>query len=118
MGAVLKGAPMAFIGLLVVGLGGGFAGGCLFMAQEVANKQSLIELKDGQIDDYRKSIEERLKNVEQVLSKQQLSALEGEALTVLQKHYSQHNIYDALPQHLPNKKVSYSGPQDGIVRLK
>jgi Protein of unknown function (DUF3800) len=39
------------------------------------------------------------------------------SLTPDQELYSQNNIYDALPQNLPNRRVSGRAPQDGIVRL-
>lgn len=74
---VLKGAPIAFVALLAAGVIGGFGGGCLFMSQQLANMQSLVDLKDGQIDAYRKSIEDRLDKVEKTLSAQQLSSLEA-----------------------------------------
>lgn len=74
---VIKGAPVAFLGLLIAGISGGFAGGMIFRAQEVANAESLVRLKDGQLDEYRKQIEERLQNVEQQLTDQQISKIKA-----------------------------------------
>ena len=74
--AVLKKAPWSFVILLALGLGGGFAFGLFWRGQEVANYDTLIKLKDGQIDDYKKSINDRLDKVEKTLSANQLSSLE------------------------------------------
>ena len=73
---VLKAAPVAFLGFLIAGLVLGYLGGSTLRSQEVANLESLIRLKDGELDEYRKKIEQRLDNVEKQLSAQQISALE------------------------------------------
>ena len=72
----MKGAPFSFGAILVSGLLLGFAAGQYLMRQEVANAESLVKLKDGQIDEYQKTINERLDKVEKTLSAQQLSTLE------------------------------------------
>ena len=73
---ILKGAPFSFGGLVVVALSAGFAFGMMWRGQEVANYESLIKMRDGQIDDYQKSINSRLDKVEKTLSEKQLSTLE------------------------------------------
>ena len=77
---VLRSAPLAFLGLLILGLGGGFTGGMMWRGQEVANAESLLRLRDGELDTYRKSIEKRLGDVEKQLTLQQISAIQ-DALT-------------------------------------
>lgn len=72
---VLKGAPFA-AGLLIIV---GFSGGMFWRGQEIANLEGLVRLKDGELDDYRKRINERLDNVEKQLSSRQVSGL-SEAL--------------------------------------
>lgn len=70
---MLKTAPISFVSLLVLGLAGGFAVGMAFRSQELANVESLMRLKDGELDSYRKSIDERLNRVEKQLSEKQVS---------------------------------------------
>lgn len=70
---VLKTAPGTFIVLIILGLAGGFTGGLGWRGQELANVESLMRLKEGEIDSYRKSINDRLDKVEKSLSDQQLS---------------------------------------------
>ncbi len=74
---MLKQAPLVFAILLIGGLIAGFAGGLLFRGQELANAESLVKLKDGEIDNYQKTINERLERVEKQLSAQQLSSIES-----------------------------------------
>ena len=73
---VLKGAPISFAGLLIVGLCSGFAFGMMWRGQEVANYESVVKLKDGQLDEYQKATNARLDRVEKILSAKQLSSLE------------------------------------------
>lgn len=73
----MKGAPISFAILLLLGLGAGFWGGMAFRAQQVANAESLVRLKDGELDNYQKIINERLERVEKQLSAQQLSSIES-----------------------------------------
>jgi len=77
----MRGAPIAFLVLLVFGLVGGFAGGQHFMKQEVQNLESLIRLKDGELDEYRVKIDERFKKIEKQLTAEQVSSIE-KALSV------------------------------------
>ncbi|MFP9137909.1 hypothetical protein ACLI1C_12090 [Devosia sp. XGJD_8] len=73
----LKGAPLAFLVLLFLGLALGGAGGHAWRGQEVANLESLMRLKDGELTTLTKQMEERLKKVEDTLSAQQVTTLES-----------------------------------------
>ncbi|WP_224702001.1 hypothetical protein [Devosia aquimaris] len=73
----LKGAPLAFFVLLFLGLALGGAGGHAWRGQEVANLESLMRLKDGELTTLTKQMEERLKKVEDRLSEQQVTTLES-----------------------------------------
>lgn len=71
------------------------------MRQEVANAESLVRLKDGElaqkngeIDGYRKTIEERLGKIEKQLSVQQINAIQSE----LSKRPSTVNIVGPQPK--------------------
>jgi hypothetical protein len=72
--AVLKQAPLSFFLLAALSIVAGFGLGMFVRGQELANMESLLKLKDGELDEL-KSIEERLKNVETKLSAQQLSSI-------------------------------------------
>lgn len=74
--AVLRGAPISFGLLLLLGIGGGFAGGLIFMQQQVANLESLIRLKDGELGGLQE-LNDRVKSIEAKLSVQQLSSLKS-----------------------------------------
>ena len=80
---IVSAAPWSFGGVLIGGLIVGFSVGMVFRAQEVANAESLVRLRDAEISlkdtelsGFRKSVEDRLKNVEQKLSAQQISFIE------------------------------------------
>jgi hypothetical protein len=45
---VMKGAPISFVALLLLGLSGGFAVGMAWRGQEVANAESLARVRDAQ----------------------------------------------------------------------
>jgi hypothetical protein len=79
--ATLIAAPVAFIGLAVLSAVGGYAVGFGMRGQEVANLESLIRLKDGELSGLSKQLEERIKKVEDTLSAQQVSALESSLST-------------------------------------
>ncbi len=70
-------APRSFAGLTILAVGLGFGGGLMWRGQEVSNYETLIKIKDGQIDAYQKTINERLDKVEKTLSDQQLSSLQN-----------------------------------------
>ena len=73
---VLKKAPLSFVILLFIGLSSGFAFGLFWRGQEVSNYESALKMKDSQIDEYKKSINDRLEKVEKTLTANQLSSLE------------------------------------------
>ena len=75
--ATLIAAPVAFIGLAALAAVGGYAVGHGMRGQEVANLESLVRLKDGELSALSKALDERLKKVEDTLSAQQVSALES-----------------------------------------
>ena len=56
--------------LILAAVAFGFAAGLFWRGQEVANCETLIKAKDGQMDAYQKSINDRLENVEKKLSAQ------------------------------------------------
>ncbi len=83
---VLKGAPIAFVVLVVFSLCTGFFGGTEFKSQEVKAIQARLDLRNDELDDYKSKLEERLDDVEKKLSEVQVSkiksALEGKSSSV------------------------------------
>lgn len=72
----VRGAPWSVAALVGASLFGGFTVGQGQMKQQLANAESLVKLKDGQIDEYQKATNARLDKVEKILSARQLSSLE------------------------------------------
>lgn len=73
--AALSAAPISFVVLVLLGGVAGFGGGVLFKDQQVAAMEALMRLKDGELDAYRKGIEERLGAVEKQLSSAQIETM-------------------------------------------
>lgn len=71
----LKGAPVAFLSIAILSVVTGFGGGVLFKDQQVSALEALMRLKDGELDSYRKQIEERLGAVERQLSAAQVQSM-------------------------------------------
>ncbi len=74
---VLKAAPISFIVLLGLGLAGGFYVGVEFKSQEVEAVKARLDLKEDELDGYKKKLEQRLDDVEKRLSEMQISRLKS-----------------------------------------
>ena len=73
---MLMRAPIAFVILLAASLSLGFAGGLMWRGQEVANAESLVRLKDGELEELKK-FEKRIGAIEEKLSMQQINTIES-----------------------------------------
>jgi hypothetical protein len=80
-GGALKGAPIASVLLVVIGLFGGYMFESKLTSEHIATLDTMIRERDGKIDGLEKTISSRLDKVEKALSDQQISSIKANIKT-------------------------------------